>query len=75
MTSRWLTTAERWPSLSFVVQVTRERTVLTTGKTSLEKAYYIGSDPEARAEAVGRVIRRHWSIENELHFRPRHGVS
>lgn len=64
----WLTTAERWPSLSFAVQVKRERTVIATGRTSIDKAYYIGSDPEATAESAGRVIRRHWSIENELHW-------
>jgi predicted transposase YbfD/YdcC len=64
----WLTTAERWPGLSSIVQVTRERTVIATGQTSVETAYYIGSDPEATAVTAGRVIRRHWSIENELHW-------
>ena len=29
----WLTTAERWPGLAFVVRVNRERIVLNTGKT------------------------------------------
>ena len=61
----WLTMAERWPSLSFIVQVSRERTVMATGQTSFEKAYYIGTTPEATAATAGRVIRRHWSIENE----------
>lgn len=64
----WMTTAERWPSLSLLVQVTRERTVMATAKTSFEKADYIGSDPEATAATAGRIIRRHWSIENELHW-------
>jgi predicted transposase YbfD/YdcC len=64
----WLSTADRWHGVSCVVQVTRERTVLATEKTSTETAYYIGSDPKATADAAARTIRRHWSIENELHW-------
>jgi predicted transposase YbfD/YdcC len=64
----WLTTRTRWPGLSFVVEVTRERTVIATDKTSTETAYYIGSDASATAESAARMIRRHWSIENELHW-------
>jgi predicted transposase YbfD/YdcC len=65
---RFLNTAERWPGLCFVVKVERERTVLTTQKTSIETAYYIGSEPESPGVKVARFIRRHWSIENELHW-------
>lgn len=64
----WLTTATRWPGLVYVVQVVRERTVLATGKSSIESAYYIGSDHLAKADQVAKIIRRHWSIENELHW-------
>lgn len=64
----WLTTAGRWDGLSFIVQVTRERTTLTTQKTSVESAYYIGSRKSAEASKVAATIRRHWSIENELHW-------
>jgi predicted transposase YbfD/YdcC len=64
----WLTTAERWPRLAYVVQVTRERTIVSTGKRSEETAYYIGSDPTATIAAIGTAIRRHWAIENELHW-------
>lgn len=64
----WLTTAERWPGLNFVMQVIRERTVLTTGKTSTETAYYIGSDRRLTVESAAQTIRRHWSIETELHW-------
>ena len=64
----WLDTADRWPGLSYIVQVTRERTVLANDRTSTETAYYIGSDPRARADAAALTIRRHWSIENELHW-------
>lgn len=64
----WITTSERWCSLSFVAQIVRERTVLATGKTSTETAYYIGSDSNATAETASSAIRRHWSIENSLHW-------
>ena len=64
----WMTTRDKWPGLSLIAQVTRERTVLSTQKTSTETAYYVGSHPTATAEAVGRTIRRHWGIESTLHW-------
>lgn len=64
----WITTSNRWTGLSFVARIVRERTVLTSHKTSTETAYYIGSDPTATAEAVADSIRRHWQIENQLHW-------
>lgn len=64
---QYLSTAERWPALSFVVKVERERTVVATQKTSTETAYYIGSGT-TQASDVARFIRRHWSVENELHW-------
>ncbi len=64
----WMMTADRWPGLACVVKVTRERTVLATKKTSTETAYYIGSDAKLDATDAAHRIRRHWSIENELHW-------
>jgi predicted transposase YbfD/YdcC len=64
----WLTTTERWPGLAFVAEVIRECTVLATGKTSVEKSYYIGSDKEATAERTGTLIRAHWGVESKLHW-------
>jgi len=64
----WLTTAERWEGLSFVARVVRRRHVQATGKTSTETAYYIGSDEAATAATTAENIRRHWSIENQLHW-------
>jgi len=63
-----ITTKERWPGLSFLTKVTRQRTILSTGKESEEISYYIGSSPTETAESAGTKIRRHWSIENELHW-------
>ena len=64
----WLTTSARFACLSFVAQVVRRRTVLSTGKTSTETSYYIGSDPTATAATAARMIRQHWGIENGLHW-------
>lgn len=64
----WLTTAEKWAGLAFVVQVQRETTVLATNKTSLELAYHIGSGHKTGAASAGSTIRRHWAIESKLHW-------
>lgn len=64
----WITTTERWSGLCFVAKIVRQRTVLTTGKTSTETSYYIGSDEAATATTVAHTIRRHWTVENQLHW-------
>jgi len=64
----WVTTEGRWCDLSFMAKVVRHRTVLATGKTSVETSYYIGSDEAATAADVAQAIRRHWGIENQLHW-------
>ena len=64
----WVTTADRWRDLGFVAKIVRQRTVLTTGKTSTETSYYIGSDEAAGVSNVAQAIRRHWTIENQLHW-------
>ena len=64
----WLTTPGRWCGLSFIAKIVRERTLLSTGETSNETSYYIGSDTEATARAANVAIRRHWGVENQLHW-------
>jgi len=64
----WLTTADRWPDLAFIVQILRERTILATQKTSTEMAYYIGSDRSAQVAETAGTIRRHWTVETQLHW-------
>ena len=64
----WMTTIDRWPGISFVLKVTRQRTVLADQTTSTETAYYIGSDPTIPVSQAGAFVRRHWSVENELHW-------
>ena len=64
----WLTVLDKWPEVSYFARVTRERTILSSGKKSKETSYYIGSDPEVVAHKVANFIRRHWSIETGLHW-------
>jgi predicted transposase YbfD/YdcC len=64
----WVLSNDRWRGLGFLVEVERERTVVATGKTSRETAYYIGSGTPGCAAETARMIRGHWRIENELHW-------
>lgn len=64
----WLTTAESWCGIAFVAEVLRETTTLGTAKTTVETAYYIGSDRTASAASAGSTIRRHWGVESKLHW-------
>lgn len=54
-----------WPDVAAVVLVGRERAVKGTN-TSTDH-YYITS-LRGTAEELGRLVRRHWSVENELHW-------
>lgn len=63
-----LSTAKRWRGLRFIAMAISVRTDLSTGKTSTDCRYFIGSDEMASVERIATLIRRHWSIENELHW-------
>lgn len=58
---------QRWAGLQALVQVERRRTVEATGESSVEKHYYLSSLPPD-SERLAALIRKHWSIENQLHF-------
>ncbi|HET9433802.1 MAG TPA: ISAs1 family transposase [Chitinophagaceae bacterium] len=61
----WLDNKEDWKGLGSFIEVVSRRTV--KGKTTEEKRYYI-SDRKMRAEQAGSIIRKHWDIENGLHW-------
>ncbi|MBS7342268.1 MAG: hypothetical protein KIH02_03910, partial [Parabacteroides sp.] len=50
-----------------VVCLTKESTRIKTGKTTIEKRYFITSLP-LDSEGILQAIRSHWSIENKLHW-------
>lgn len=60
-----LVDVEGWPDLRTVVMVERIRELGSA--LSLERHYYISSLP-ADAERMLQVIRRHWHVENRLHW-------
>jgi predicted transposase YbfD/YdcC len=57
--------ASKWKGLRSIVMVTATR--ITDKKTTIKNRYYISSLP-SKANQVLHVARRHWSIENELHW-------
>jgi predicted transposase YbfD/YdcC len=65
----WLDTDREWARLNSVAVVECERRHPTSGKTSKEVRYFITSlsGPDA-ARRVLRASRRHWGIENRLHW-------
>lgn len=54
-----------WPDVAAVVLVGREREV--KGERTVTAHYYVTS-LRGTAAQLGRLIRRHWSVENELHW-------
>ncbi len=56
----------RWPDLKAIGTVKRMRE--TGAKTTTEMAYYLLSTPLA-AERFNEVVRSHWGVENQLHWR------
>jgi predicted transposase YbfD/YdcC len=54
-----------WPDVAAIILVGREREV--KGKRTDSAHYYVTSLKGTAAE-LGRLIRRHWAVENELHW-------
>ncbi len=55
----------KWKGLKSITMVTSTR--ITSKKTTVKTRYYISSLP-SKAKHLLNVARRHWSIENELHW-------
>ena len=58
---------EDWPGLKSIVKLISERTDKRSGKKSIETRYYISSLP-AKPKVIGKAVRSHWAIENNLHW-------
>ena len=61
----WLPQVDDWNGLRSIIMVIRKWEV--DGKELNEKRYYISSLEES-PERICHIVRRHWSIENELHW-------
>ena len=55
-----------WKGLNSVAYVDYLRT--EKGKTTLERRYFISSLNANNHQAIARAIRKHWCIENQLHW-------
>jgi predicted transposase YbfD/YdcC len=61
----WLEGKHLWEGLKTITMVTRQREV--GGKVSVENSYFISSLENEPAK-IANAIRRHWGIENGLHW-------
>ncbi len=67
-TTTILTLGQKWAGLARGLEITRERTI--KGKTTVEVEYGMTSlkPEEADARRLSALMRRHWRIENSLHY-------
>ncbi len=61
----WRDPERAWPALASIACVEGERRI--AGQVTRERRYYLSSLP-ADAAAIGRAVRAHWGIENQLHW-------
>ena len=54
-----------WPDVAAVVQVDRER---TAGGVTASTSHYYDTSLRGTAAELGALARRHWAVENELHW-------
>ena len=61
--------APAWIGFDGAAQVAQlRRTVVTKGKKTIEVVYLITSDRDADPATLAAWVRRHWHIENKLHW-------
>ncbi len=58
---------EKWEGLKSIVKIETETYEKASGKTTKEQRYYISSLPPD-AKVLNSNIRKHWSVENNLHW-------
>jgi predicted transposase YbfD/YdcC len=63
----WVRDKEEWSGLRSICAVEAERLELTTRKQSSETRYFISS-LAGNAKELMRVVRKHWAVENSLHW-------
>jgi predicted transposase YbfD/YdcC len=61
----WLFEIKEWKGVRSIAKITA--TVFKKGKETKEERYYISSLP-GNAEFINRAVRKHWHIENKLHW-------
>ena len=61
----WLFEVQGWEGIQSIIKITA--TVIKEGKETKEERYYISS-LKGDATQANRAIRKHWAIENSLHW-------
>ena len=59
---------QRWASLTSLIVVETDTIIVTTGKKRIKERRYYLSSKEESAAYFQKVIRQHWSIENQCHW-------
>jgi predicted transposase YbfD/YdcC len=62
----WLGQRHEWSGLQSIAAVECHRQIGEQART--ERRYFISSLPARTAQRVGRAVRNHWCVENELHW-------
>jgi len=62
---RFFPDVKEWEGIQSLICVESQRTL--NGKTSIEKRYYVSS-LKPNAQILAQAIRKHWTVENELHW-------
>ncbi len=59
--------AGRWKNISSIIKIESERYIKVSGKTEKACRYYI-SNSDSDAGEFNQIIRKHWAVENNLHW-------
>ena len=63
----WLFDIHGWKGVKSIAKVTATVQHQASGKETLEERYYISS-LTGNADFINRVVRKHWHVENKLHW-------
>jgi predicted transposase YbfD/YdcC len=63
----WICNKDQWVGLRTIIEIISERTDKATGEKEIQMRHYISS-VIATAEQFNNAIRKHWGIENKLHW-------
>ena len=62
----WLIARHDWPGLRSIAMIESRR--ILNGQETMERRFFISSLPGHVAQRIGRAVRIHWTVENELHW-------
>lgn len=63
----WLYEIHQWVGVKSIAKVTARVQHQASGKETVEDRYYISSLP-GNAAFINRAVRKHWHVENKLHW-------